>query len=108
MTKSNKRIEWEARINDWKTSGLSKAKWCRENGLKEHQMYYWVKQIDETQSTGLSEPKSFHGNFLPIDVTNEKTESKGSVLIHIDRMSIEIQPGADTNLLSEVLHVLKL
>lgn len=107
MTKSNKQIEWKARINDWKASGLSKAKWCRENGLKEHQMHYWVKQIDETESTGF-EPKKVHEKFLPIDVTNERIEPKGSVLIHIDRMSIEIQPGADTDLLSKVLHILKL
>lgn len=107
MTKSNKRIEWEARIDDWKASGLSKAKWCRENGFKEHQMYYWLQQIGGTESIE-SQPKSFHTNFLPINVTDESTEPKGSVFIHIDRMSIEIQPGAKMDLLSQVLHVLKL
>ncbi|WP_444972197.1 IS66 family insertion sequence element accessory protein TnpA [Virgibacillus proomii] len=30
MEPSNKRIEWETLIKDWKASGLSVVKWCRE------------------------------------------------------------------------------
>lgn len=50
MIKSTKRIEWEARINDWKASGLSKSIWCKDMGHKLHQMYYWIQKIDGTDS----------------------------------------------------------
>ena len=103
MTKSYKRIEWEERIKDWKASGLSKAKWCRENGVKEHQMYYWLQRIDDDRVTK-SKSEILHGNFLPVNVFDE---SKGSILIHIDRMSVEVQPDADIELLARVLKVLQ-
>lgn len=103
MTKSNKKVEWEARINDWKASGLSRAKWCRENGFKDHQMYYWLQKINEAEAAP-SKPKSVHGDFLSVNLYDE---SKGSVLIHLDRMSVEVQSGADIDLLAQVLHVLQ-
>lgn len=106
MNNSNKRIEWEARLNDWKANGLSIAKWCRENGFKEHQKYYWLQRIDGSEST-LSKQNCIHPNFLPVNVSTEIDEPKGSILIHIDKMSVEIQPDADINLLSKVLHVLQ-
>jgi len=101
MTKSNKRTEWEARINDWKASGLSKAKWCRENGVKDHQMYYWLQRINGAEVT---KPKSPQADFLPVNVFDEP---KGSVLIHIDRMSVEVQPDADIELLARVLQIIQ-
>jgi len=104
MTKSSKRIEWEARIKDWKSSGLSVAKWCRENGHKDHQMYYWIQKIDGSPKE--SKPKSPSVDFLPVKVTS-KLEPKGSVLIHLNQISVEVQPDADIHLLSKVLHVLQ-
>lgn len=105
MIKSTKRIEWERRINDWKASGLSKSKWCSENGYKVHQMYYWIEKIDGVDSQ--LKIKAPHENFIPVKVTHEPDEPIGSVFIHIDQMSVEVQPGADIDLLSKVLYVLQ-
>lgn len=105
MSKSYKRIEWEARIKDWKASGLSVARWCRENGHKDHQMYYWIQKIDGSPKK--SKHKSPTVDFLPVKVTSELDEPKGSVLIHINQIFVEVQPGADIHLLSKVLHVLQ-
>ncbi|WP_425319484.1 IS66 family insertion sequence element accessory protein TnpA [Sutcliffiella cohnii] len=30
MTQTDKRIEWKARFDAWKESGLNVAQWCRE------------------------------------------------------------------------------
>lgn len=105
MTKSTKRIEWEARIKEWRSSGLSIARWCKENGHKDHQMYYWIQKIDESKS----QPKQKYSNadFLPVKITDGLDEPKGPVFIHVDRMSVEVQPDADIHLLSKVLHVLQ-
>jgi len=105
MTKSPKRIEWEARLQDWKDSGLSKAEWCRDNGYKEHQMYYWIQRIYKPEV----KPK-LKVDFLPVNISDETekdNEPLGSVFIHIDRMSVEVRPNTDINLLSKVLHVLQ-
>ena len=105
MVKSAKRIEWEARLKDWKDSGLSKAKWYRDNGFKEHQMYYWIQKINGSELQ--SNQKVTNADFLKVSVTDEPDELKGSVLIHFDRMSVEVQPDADIGLLSKVLNVLQ-
>ena len=34
--------EWEARVAEFRASGLSGAKWCQTHGLKTHQFYYWL------------------------------------------------------------------
>src|SRR5690625_6159224 len=87
MTKSAKRIEWEARIQEWKESGLSKAKWCRENGYKEHQLYYWLEKMDKPDSDNIQ--MMANANFLPVEVTDERNDPKGSIFIHINHVSVD-------------------
>ncbi|MER2058384.1 MAG: hypothetical protein ABTA16_06140 [Niallia sp.] len=41
------RKEWEQRIAYHKSSGLSQAKWCEENGISYHQFGYWKKRIKD-------------------------------------------------------------
>src|SRR5699024_4745575 len=47
MSLADKRIEWKARFDAWKSSGLSVAEWCREQGIKDHQMYYWIRIFED-------------------------------------------------------------
>ena len=103
MSNTTKRIEWEKRIQDWKASGLSKAKWCRDNECNVHQMHYWVKKLDE-YTLPLQNSQEY---FLPIKVADKSHKPIGSVFIHIDQMSVEVQPGVDIELLSNVLYVLQ-
>jgi hypothetical protein len=35
--------EWEAHIQDFKESGLSKAAWCQKQNLPVHRLYYWLR-----------------------------------------------------------------
>jgi hypothetical protein len=37
--------EWEAHIQDFKESGLSKAAWCQKQNLPVHWLYYWLKKL---------------------------------------------------------------
>ena len=37
---------WPKQIEDWKNSGLSQAKFCRERGLKEGGLSYWKRKFD--------------------------------------------------------------
>ena len=81
MSKSYKRIEWEARIKDWKASGLSVARWCRENGHKDHQMYYWIQKIDGSPKK--SKHKSPTVDFLPVKVTSELDANRKVLFLFI-------------------------
>lgn len=45
MNDADKRIEWKARYDAWKTSGLSAAEWSRNQGINTHQLYYWIRKF---------------------------------------------------------------
>ncbi|MUK86828.1 IS66 family insertion sequence element accessory protein TnpB [Ornithinibacillus sp. L9] len=102
MTKAQKRIEWKARFDAWKASGLSVAEWCRVEGVKDHQMYYWIRRFeDEIDSES-------EVQWLAVDMQSETTGhiSDQSVFIHVGQLSIEVRPGTNMALLSDVVHVL--
>ena len=39
-----KRKFWQAHVEAWKDSNLSQAEYCRKQGLKIHQLCYWVNK----------------------------------------------------------------
>jgi len=46
--------QWREHIKTQRSSGLSKAEYCRQSGLKCHQFLYWEKrQIRDAVRTGL-------------------------------------------------------
>jgi transposase-like protein len=107
MTLANKRIEWKSRLDAWKSSGMSVAAWCREQGLKDHQMYYWIQKFTEDQSQ--PEQEAPRTEWLAMTLENEfnRTRNEGSVLIHCGSLSVEARPGVDLSLLSDVVHLLQ-
>jgi len=105
MTKAEKRIEWKARFDAWKASGLSVAEWCREKGLKDHQMYYWIRKFDDDSVT--ETPQDIQ--WLAVDLETESTGymSEESVFIHVGQLSIEVRSGTNMALLADVVQVLQ-
>lgn len=105
MTKAEKRIEWKTRFDDWKASGLSVAAWCREQEVNKPQMYYWIRTFEEDKTPD----QETDTQWLTIDVKDETTalRSEEPVIIHFGSMSIEVRPGTNMALLSDVVNVLR-
>lgn len=103
MTKAEKRIEWKARCDAWKASGLSVAEWCREEGVKDHQMYYWIRKFEDDTD---SKPDV---QWLAVDMQSKLTGYIGdeSIFIHVGQLSIEVRPSTNMALLSNVVHLLQ-
>ncbi|WP_144463764.1 IS66 family insertion sequence element accessory protein TnpA [Siminovitchia fortis] len=106
MTLKDKRIEWKARYYAWKESGQSVAKWCRDQEIQVHQMYYWVRQF---KRGGGSEETSAQTQWLTVQVDEEALPSSGQgpILLHFGAISVEVRTGANMGLLSDVVHVLQ-
>jgi transposase-like protein len=106
MKKAEKRIEWRARFDAWKASGLSVAEWCRDKGLKNHQMYYWINKFEDD-----SDPTEKHQDvqWLGLNMESESIAhmNEASVFIHVGELSVEVRPGANMELLSDVVQVLQ-
>lgn len=102
MTKTEKGVEWKARLEAWKARGLSVAEWCREEGIKDHQMYYWIRKFEEdTKSTPDVQWLAVDIQHKPIDLGDE------SIFIHVGQLSIEVRPGTNMTLLSDVVGLLQ-
>ena len=39
---------WSGHIGRWKESGLSKATYCRRNGLAQHCFHYWFHKLERS------------------------------------------------------------
>ncbi|TFJ91365.1 IS66 family insertion sequence element accessory protein TnpA [Lentibacillus salicampi] len=106
MTQKDKRIEWKARYEAWKASGQSIAEWCRSQEIKDHQMYYWVQQFEHGNHT---QETPVETQWLAVQVDDEPLPSsgRGPILLHFGAISVEVRPGANMSLLSDVVHVLQ-
>ena len=105
MTKADKRIVWKTRFDAWKASGLSVAAWCREEEVNIHQMYYWVRNFEDNQTS----VQGTDTQWLTVDMKAEPISHSGQepVFIHLGTISIEVRPGTNMEFLSNVVHVLK-
>jgi hypothetical protein len=45
LAQYNRLNSWATLIDDCLNSGLTKREWCRQNGIKEHIFYYWLKKV---------------------------------------------------------------
>ena len=48
-TRATKRDHWKSVLDRWRESGLSKAAFCRENGIRPWQFHYWCRRLAEPE-----------------------------------------------------------
>jgi len=101
MTKSEVRKEWETRVTEFRASGQSAPKWCAAHDLKPHQLWYWVRKLKPTEAGLASSPI-----WLPIEVAEQPSDPESSLLIRIGQASVEVKPGFNPDLLSDVVRTL--
>lgn len=89
---------WISRIKEQKVSGLSQAKWCKQEELNLNTFRYWNKRTAE-----ISTPVEITEGFVAV-----RTCERNSASIHftIGRASVEVNGAVDLNLLSDVVKVL--
>lgn len=105
MTLADKRIEWKAKFDSWKASGLTVAAWCREQGVNIPQMYYWVRNFDDDQAS----VQQTETQWLTVNMKDEPSSNtrQEPVFIHFGTISVEVRQGSNMELLSDVVRVLK-
>ncbi|QVK16922.1 IS66 family insertion sequence element accessory protein TnpB [Mycoplasmatota bacterium] len=102
MNYNKLRSEWKERIEEYQKSGLSKSKWCRENGYKLHQLLYWIKKNNQNEN------QAQEINWIPIPVNHEMVEmnEEKCITIKIGKCNIKVEPGFNGNHLKDVVKVL--
>lgn len=104
MAKEELRSEWEARINEFKSSGQSQASWCKEKSINLRTFNYWyVKFKKPTEQNN----NTTNWLSLKVDELGKKVDTS-SIRVQIGNAVIEIQPEFDAELLVKIVKTLSL
>jgi transposase-like protein len=96
---------WEQRLAEHENSGKSIVAWCKEQGVKENQFYYWRKRL-RTGRAETTQPIQW----LSLDLQISKQAGpvgRDCMTVHIGQAAIEIRKGFDHHLLREIVQVLQ-
>ena len=106
MTRDERRLMWQERVDQCRASGMSVAAWCRENEVPEQQMYYWLRKFRSEEADAVEDDIQWvHlGRWDRQDAMRMTEDS--AVLIHIGRAMVEVRPGFAPALLRGVVKVL--
>ena len=100
-----KREYWQEQIQQWKNSGLSQAEFCRRNGLKPHQWWYWKKR--------LAHPTTPPVKFVRLDLDrivepgSKALDSTPLRLVFGNGFHLEVHKGFDPGTLEQVIRTLQ-
>ncbi|GEA16220.1 hypothetical protein E308F_24640 [Moorella sp. E308F] len=104
MTKAERQALWETRIAEYKKSGQSVREWCATHeDVNPKQLWYWLRKYknQDVVSPGNS------NRWLPVEIREPSSGVQGnSLLVRIGKTCIEVKPGFDPALLSQVVKVL--
>lgn len=104
MDKIELRKVWEQRIKEFKASGQNQTKWCASHDLNIHQLRYWIRKFnssDTVESQNVS-----NSNWVPIAI-DEQIGTRSYLSVKIGEVTIEIKPGYDPALFLDVVKKLK-
>jgi len=94
---------WQHHADVFKESGLTRKEYCQNNQIKLYQLDYWRRKLKESQANGNLDTRK---DWVPLQIHEDHGTDKGSgIRLCIGRMSIEVEPGFNAELLSEVLRV---
>ncbi|OIQ57534.1 hypothetical protein MOTE_22140 [Moorella thermoacetica] len=104
MTKAELQELWLTRIAEYKMSGQSVREWCATHeGISPRQLWYWLRKYKDQE--GVLSPQSTR--WLPVEISKQASIEQGhALLVNVGPVSIEVKPGFDPALLSQVVRVL--
>lgn len=94
--------DWNAIVTAYKTSGQSQTQWCRTNKVNLNNLRYWLQK--EKKATPLAETNC---QWVTLDIRAPKpTGCTQQLTLHIGQVCIEVNPGFDPQLLSDIIRTI--
>jgi len=100
---NDKQDLWKSRIDQYRTSGLSAKVWCDKNHVSYHAMKYWNTKLNKKST---DKPKSPAPVFVAVPA-GPASHSKPPIVIHLGNVSIEVSDVCNSQLLSDLIGILK-
>ena len=102
---NNKREIWIKKIKDYRTSGLSAAKWCEENDLSINSLRYYIHKFNKEKKQQEFRQTKWAA-VVPASTENTVSETQ-NIKIAIGNATIEVFPEFDLNTLETVVRILR-
>jgi hypothetical protein len=102
MKTTSKRAEyWAKHVEGYRSSGLTRAQYCAQNGIRVANLDYWRKKLNFSEKAAKQDKA---GAWLPLRVVDEHVSGGGSQIdLRVGRITVEVRSGFDSKLLFEVL-----
>lgn len=97
------KINWIDLIHDYKASGLTAAKWCKEKGFKVHILRYQINKLNKEKKAPSKENRWV--SVVPANLIADEPVAKPLKIV-IGQSTIEVTPGFDPETLKAVVKVL--
>ncbi|MGI6286761.1 helix-turn-helix domain-containing protein [Neomoorella humiferrea] len=102
MTKAERQKLWEDRITAYQKSGQSVKEWCAtQEGVSPRQLWYWLRKYKNQNEVS----PVITNRWLPVEISQEGSREQ-ALLVKIGPATIEVRPGFDPTLLSQVIKAL--
>jgi hypothetical protein len=96
---SDKAAFWQQHLADFRASGLSRVTYCREHGLKVHQLGY---QLDRAGNAAKAKAKSAFAR-VALPKVAARAEQRAARLVFGGGICLELDGGADAAWIAELV-----
>ena len=97
---------WRGLVADQISSGKSVAAFCREQGLREWQLYEWKKRLRGSEAAPFISVEVTSSS--PVEPLAHTVRAAGIELRHCRDWSLMVEPGFDAGHLRRLLSVLEM
>ena len=101
---SEKVAEWTARLERWKASGLSVARFSEREGVSAVSIYLWRKKLATAPRSTAMVPASIASPFQRVQLVTSSLTSQSPVIRLPQGVSIEL--GSDSQFAAEIVESL--
>lgn len=88
---------WRQHVEAFKESGLTRPAYCRKHRIRVSRLDYWRRKLS------ISGIEKEAAQWVPVTIAEEAAEADPGIQLWIGKLRIELRPGFDPKLLSEIL-----
>lgn len=92
--------EWSQRVAECRSSGLTAAQWCAENGIKEKTYYTWRRRVFAATEERQEGPR-----FARLSTPERRGDLAATV--RIGQVTVDVYTGADADTVAAIVRRLR-
>jgi transposase-like protein len=94
---------WQAHVQGYESSGLSRREYCERHHIRTHQLDYWRRRCHRSTAGAVPAEQK---RWIRLAISEEgESGASGGIGLRLGRVEFAVKPGFDRRLLAEVLQV---